>query len=559
MLSFKSLLFMIIGLALILRVWNVTVPDSYTDEAINAFRSIGLIDYDTSQSQTTPWQWFDQVPWWSHLSFHDHPLISFILEHWSLKIFGNNLFAVRLPSIITGVAVIFLLYAIGKELKDDHLGLIAAGIGAVNSYLLWISRLGLQDGIALTFILLALFSLLKIRRDPRWWIAWSIAVGLGISTKYTTLIVILLTVWFLFLNRFSLVRTKYFWRGIIIIIFLTAPSWMYNIMLYRTTGHFDFQISAFLHQNVPQWSFRMGRTEVGGLRDRLVNFFIALRYSTSLLFLGTVGFAVIWNGVKLRPSNWREKNSLLLGWAMLMWLWFLIIGSTYRFVVMIIPFLILLTAIMFSDWMRQLNWKKNVWIGLFILFTITELIFSWNTFLLRKSWGTKNFTYAKISDETQNYGFNELDEYFDTALKGKIPGLVGEPEYVFLKKILADEREPRLSDGTPRKSVLIIHDASINFLANLWVFQRRLTYEGWPFISLDNFLALNDGKPEEMYREQGIIEFMYIVPLTEVALEPLISHSLYGKQFAEKLEKRGIQPTVIHNHIGQPTFAVYRF
>lgn len=155
----KKILFFLIAIVLVafaLRMYRLTLADSYTDEAIIAFRSIGLIDYDTSPVQTTPWQWLSQVPWWAHLSLHDHPLGYFVVQHIAYRLFGVGLFAVRFPSVLFGVASVFLLFLIGKKLFGERAGLVAASILAVQSYHLWVSRLGLQDGAVIAIILLGM-------------------------------------------------------------------------------------------------------------------------------------------------------------------------------------------------------------------------------------------------------------------------------------------------------------------------------------------------------------------------------------------------------------------
>src|SRR3989338_6061207 len=102
--------------ALFLRLYALDRADVITDESLIAFRAIGLIDFDTSAQQTTPWEWFSAVPDWARWSFHDQPPLVFWIEHILFKFFGVNLWSLRLPFVLAGVASVYLIYLIGREL-----------------------------------------------------------------------------------------------------------------------------------------------------------------------------------------------------------------------------------------------------------------------------------------------------------------------------------------------------------------------------------------------------------------------------------------------------------
>src|SRR3989344_4793253 len=58
---------------------------------------------------------------WNGNSYYYPPPLGFILMALSIKVFGNNEFAVRLPSTILGVGAIILIYFIGKKLFKSNL------------------------------------------------------------------------------------------------------------------------------------------------------------------------------------------------------------------------------------------------------------------------------------------------------------------------------------------------------------------------------------------------------------------------------------------------------
>src|SRR3989344_2527063 len=99
------LLALIVLLGGFLRLWSLGSTELIHDEGMDIFRSIGYLDYFDSTAQSTPIQWLSdkQLPWWTNLSFHDDPPLFFLIQHTFINIFGENLFASRLPSALAGI------------------------------------------------------------------------------------------------------------------------------------------------------------------------------------------------------------------------------------------------------------------------------------------------------------------------------------------------------------------------------------------------------------------------------------------------------------------------
>jgi 4-amino-4-deoxy-L-arabinose transferase-like glycosyltransferase len=324
------------------------------------------------------------------------------------------------------------------------------------------------------FLLLAFWLLFKILENPRWWLLFGGICGLALITKYTSLVIFPILALYFIIYRYRFWREKYFWYSLIIFIVITAPSWLYNIFLYRATGHFDFQISAFLGQDVPQWSFRLGRELTGGLGRRFTNFWLALFYADSPVFNFLALVSLLYTGWQA-VKNKMSALILLTSTTMIFFLWFLVIGSTYRFVIMIIPFLILLIANLFQNLMKR---HYNLFLVCFMVFLVAELLFSVNSFFIPAFWGKENITYAKVSSEEKNFGFNELDNYLDDLLKGRYTNFVGEPDYVFLQKLPEEHIDKVKQSGGKPLSIIIVYEDDLNFLLVLSVLNLWLYYEG---------------------------------------------------------------------------------
>ncbi|MFZ0387375.1 MAG: glycosyltransferase family 39 protein [Solirubrobacteraceae bacterium] len=115
----------------------------------------------------------------------DPPLYFLIAWPWS-RVFGLGEAGVRSLSAVFGTALIPVLYLAGRELVSRRAGLVAAGLAAINPFLIWYS----QD--AHEYMLMALLCTASLlffarcwhrgsRRDLIWWAAFS---ALTLSTMY---------------------------------------------------------------------------------------------------------------------------------------------------------------------------------------------------------------------------------------------------------------------------------------------------------------------------------------------------------------------------------------
>ena len=146
----------IVVLAVVLIFFNLGRSDIRGDEATYALRAAGYLDTIDSNQQTTPVQWFDDIPIWSRLSFHDSPPLFFILQFVFLSVLGMSETAVRVLPGLAGVGSVILIYFIGKRLYSQRVGLLASFILAISASHAWISRLSYLESTAIFFSLLSI-------------------------------------------------------------------------------------------------------------------------------------------------------------------------------------------------------------------------------------------------------------------------------------------------------------------------------------------------------------------------------------------------------------------
>ncbi len=139
--------------------------------------------------------------------FNKPPLLYWLIAL-SAKIFGLNEFAIRLPSALTGLGTVWLVYQIGRLLDDRKTGVVSA-IVMMFSFQFAINARYASPAVALTFFFtLTLFWFLRgyhRRRFGDMLLAY-VALGLTVLTKgYPYIIVIggIVGAYLLFYNRFQ--------------------------------------------------------------------------------------------------------------------------------------------------------------------------------------------------------------------------------------------------------------------------------------------------------------------------------------------------------------------
>ena len=551
--------------------WHLSRPDVLTDESSYATRAIGLVDFDFGIQQPTPWEWVKEVPWWMHLSFHDHPPLVFLMQHLSIRLFGEMPFAFRLPSVLAGLVAIWLLYRIGKLLWSPEVGLASAALFAFTVNHVWISRVGLQESIAIAFGLAAtycFFRALDVSARPadgqehgfRWFVGLGVFLGLGFLAKYLTLgfIPVLIAIWLLqvWLSRHSNIlknvgmseTTRKELLGLLLagILFLAvaSPVIIYNIQLWRDFGHFDFQFSLLFHQNVPEWQARPGQESLGDTANRIQYFVPWLIEANSPYLLALAMFGVLLTFVELMVGHWSRttgqeswvKSHWPLVTAVLVLLPFLVfVGPAYRFFTILTPWLafaagyFLVRAGVFLRSLRALAL-------LVALVVLGEAVYAANTVIALEPRGRMPWTHSKLSLETRSLGYNELETFLKEELRGKRPEVGITFDFLFAQKILRASAERGEAEGLRAVPWGIVYADGINPSAQLWIFLRRITYSGWPVTTVQNFKA---GGVEAFWKENGIKK-IYAVNVLE------------GEAAA-----RGVAPREIKDPVGNVAFRVY--
>ncbi|TSC80080.1 MAG: hypothetical protein G01um101429_284 [Parcubacteria group bacterium Gr01-1014_29] len=583
----KQILFIILLLASLLRIWSLGSGDTLSDEVLYSFRAVGMLDFDEAADQTTPLEWFDPyIPSWTKFSFHDHPPLVFLIQHVFMRIFGETPFTFRLPSALFGIASVYLLYLIGKHLYSEKVGLFAAAFLGVTVNHVVISRLGLQESYVIFFILLAIFFFIRAGEQQKFYIGVGAALGLAALTKYTTLI--LLPIFFTYLMFF---RRKDFaiphvWIGTALALMLFSPVLYYNYRLFRAVGHFDFQLSYIVGQNPEVWSIQPGKEEFPTLAARASAFLPNLIKFNSWMFLVLFAGSLITfvfsltKKIPLYPPFLKgetppfEKGGLggifsVHAFLLISFFWLLLliigtIGPSLRFLAMLTPFLALgisITLVKFSEVplpyitnMRKWDFR-NIAIGIIISF---EILYTFNSQLIPYPKGPELWTWSGVRMENYNWGYQELDEWMRKQTDDRMPALAFEQKYHFIEEIhkqalAADERA-----GKEPLATLFVYDKNVQSTAQLWILDRLQIYHAWPIITADTYVKFLNEKGADYFERSGFKEIYFIFPTENVPWKKTHLTDI-GAKLEQALTKNGLEPyTIIENKRSEPIFRIYR-
>ncbi len=555
----RQILILILAAAAVLRLWGLSLGDTVNDEVFMSFRGLGMMDFDEAEAQTTPWEWFDpDIPAWAHLSFHDHPLLVPLTQNIFMKMFGESAFAFRLPSALLGIASVYLVFLIGRWLFSVNAGLFSSGLLAVTLNHIYISRTGMQEAYVIFFLLLASYLFLKSLKEDRYLIWAGVVLGFGLLAKYNVFILAPIFLTYLLIFRRDYFLNKKLWLGVLAALLIFGPVIIYNLMLYRAAGHFDFQFSYIFGQNPEVWKVAPGK-EIGALWDRVRDFAPRLIATNSWAFLLLTAFSLIGFLVSLLKSfkeTLSKHRYLLLVIGYLLFL-LLFIGPSYRFLTMLTPFFALSIGSFldgfFVFWHKSYsNVLKNIGIdrrlvcGVLAAILAFEVFYSVNNQIVYYPIGPMPWLASKVRYENYNWGYNQLGEWLEKELKGKLPALSFDLQYQFLEDLREKALQKGLAQGLEPYPALFVYEGNFDKAAKLWVLDRLHIYHAWPIISLETYFEYLRENGLDYYERSGFKNYYFI-------FQPNIVPS------PEAYTLMRSAPISIKNPRGEEAFQIYKF
>ena len=182
---------------------------------------------------------YDHRSWvGNHLWLHKQPLPLWLMAG-SMKTFGINEIALRLPSIIMSTIGIFLTFKIGSYFFNKKIGLFAAFLFSINGLIIELTggRVATDhiDIIFMFFILLAIFltTIFIERRHLVYTLLIGLCIGAAVLTKWLPALIVL-PIWLLLvLNNNSFTIKAIFGHSVFLIFTIIMVTLPWQLYIYN--------------------------------------------------------------------------------------------------------------------------------------------------------------------------------------------------------------------------------------------------------------------------------------------------------------------------------------
>lgn len=213
-------LIVVIAILRILSVFTISNNDLIYDEATHMNIARGLlegIDYGYinggyNEAQRPPVQPLILTPFFA--------------------VFGSSKLVARYVSAVFGLLSILTIYLLGKRLYNKEVGLFSAFALAVNPMHWFYSSKALVEGLLLFFIIFFLYLFYSSFNNRRYLIPAGFLLAIIFLTKYTGGVVSVFFIMFIVLWKRKLLRSKYFYLSILLMLATLTPWISFNLRVF---------------------------------------------------------------------------------------------------------------------------------------------------------------------------------------------------------------------------------------------------------------------------------------------------------------------------------------
>ncbi len=182
--------------------------------------------------------WVDEAQYWFWSKFPDTgyyskpPMIAWIIGFFT-KYLGDEIFWIRLPAALLHMATAIYIYLIGNKLYDEKVGFYSA-ISYITLPVISFSSFFISSDVPLMLCWAGAFyhfiTAIELKDENRFfsWIIFALWLGLGLMSKYTTILLAGGIGLFVLNNRFGLLFTANFWFSFILAGLVFLPNILWN-------------------------------------------------------------------------------------------------------------------------------------------------------------------------------------------------------------------------------------------------------------------------------------------------------------------------------------------
>jgi len=277
-----------------------------------------------------------------------------------LIIFGFSESALRLIPAIFGIATVLLTYLFAKKFYNKNTGLLAASFVAFSFIHIQFSRYFQLEVMLSFFFLMAFYYFFDFTENRKKnYALFGIAVALGLLTKfimiYALVSIILISIIYRHVSfrrrpQFSVTMDNFLLKALIVAVVLFFAIWPHSLMPIKTDITLSVDFSDGPHVNhitpsIPQLFLALGKRSVSAQQAGV----LALPLGYSIFFLVKENILFILAFIAglifvLKKPKKIDKMILLSLLVFMLLLWAQRWGFTYRYLVIIVPFLAIIAA-----------------------------------------------------------------------------------------------------------------------------------------------------------------------------------------------------------------------
>ncbi|MBC7909732.1 MAG: glycosyltransferase family 39 protein [Pyrinomonadaceae bacterium] len=174
---------------------------------------------------------------WEFAPWFEKPPLLMWMTAILYRVFGVSEFWARVPSALSGVALVGVTYLTGKLAYGKRVGLLAAVVLLTCYHFLSFSRFGTMEVMLTLFTYLALYAYLRVwEGNQKWWyVVWSAcALALMVKGAGGMIAPAAIVLALIFDKRFkAAMRSRHFWQGCLLALLIAAP---WHVLMYALYG-----------------------------------------------------------------------------------------------------------------------------------------------------------------------------------------------------------------------------------------------------------------------------------------------------------------------------------
>ena len=193
-------------------------------------------------------------PDWSH--FDHPPMLGWVIRLFTLNLTFDSELALRMPSLVLGTFNTWLIFQLGRLIKNERTGWYAALLYTASVYATILTGTFILPDTPLgTFYLTALFFFFKALDSPVHFLTAGLFTGLAMLSKYSGVFLWVGAGLYLLCYRRKLFRSPFLWGGLAVSLLLFLPVVFWNMNRDMTSFAFHTERVAFFGEGLKLFYF----------------------------------------------------------------------------------------------------------------------------------------------------------------------------------------------------------------------------------------------------------------------------------------------------------------